>query len=135
MTETQQQTLRQFVEGHRITMDFMETDENKHAPDWRDAHHYKVTLRRLGKQLTTYFSQGYAHTEPPKVDAVLSCLADDAAGVDASGFEDWAAELGYDTDSRKAERLYQTCKREAANLRAFLGADLYSDLLYHTERE
>jgi hypothetical protein len=85
--------------------------------------------------MTTYFSMGYGHkgAKPEAVD-VLSCLANDAAGVEnAGGFEDWCAEYGYETDSRKAERIYKTCIHQSKRLRQFLGGEAYEQLLWRTE--
>lgn len=69
----------------------------------------------------------------PKVEDVLNCLASDASGIDQS-FEDWASELGYDTDSRKAEQIYQTCQKQARELRQLLGVTVFEELLNDTER-
>lgn len=94
--------------------------------------HYKVTLRRAGRRLTVPFSMGPAHCKEPTAIDVMSCLISDSAGVDGQGFEDWARDLGYDADSRKAEKLYRACERQAAKLRQFLGED-YHAFLYETE--
>lgn len=69
----------------------------------------------------------------PVVADVLDCLASDANGINQS-FEEWASDLGYDTDSRKAERTYQTCQKQARELRQLLGAAAFEELLYRTER-
>jgi hypothetical protein len=42
--------------------------------------------------------------------------------------------MGYDTDSRKALRTYNLCKRQADKLERMLGSDLFTALLYNTER-
>jgi hypothetical protein len=50
---------------------------------------------------------------------VLARVLADGEGACRVGFEDWASEFGYDTDSRKAERIYMTCQeqgRQAARL-------------------
>lgn len=52
---------------------------------------------------------------------VLASLAMDSDVLDAGGFESWASDLGYDTDSRKAESIYQACLDIALKLRAALG--------------
>jgi hypothetical protein len=127
-------TMKEFVEKNNVKIAVEYADENKNAPDWKNANHYKVTLRSNGKQLTTYFSQGYGITGEPKPEDVLSSLSLDSSGVENSrSFEDWAAEYGYDTDSRKAERIYKVCEKQANKLKTFLGDDLYQELLYHTE--
>lgn len=44
----------------------------------------------------------------PSAAAVLYCLLGDMEAIDQS-FTDWANELGYDTDSRKALAIYEAC--------------------------
>jgi len=131
-------TLAHFVARHNIVASAELVDGNPHCPDWHDANHYRVTLRgRFNghrRQLTVLFSMGYAHTSEPTAADVLDCLASDAVTVDCAGsFENWAADLGYDTDSRKAERTYRICQQQAEKLRAFLG-EHYSTILYQVER-
>lgn len=81
------------------------------------ARHYRVRLSRKWvdgtRSMSLYFSQGSAHTEDPTVADVLSCLALDASVLKAMTFEDWASDLGYDTDSRQAEATYRACKRQS----------------------
>lgn len=52
----------------------------------------------------------------PKAAAVLSALTLDADAGSRS-FEDWCADFGHDTDSRKALNLYLECQQTAAKLR------------------
>jgi hypothetical protein len=59
----------------------------------------------------------------PKIEDVLySLLLDGSADFDAQRFEDWCGYFGYDTDSRKAERIYGECLRTGQALRNALGA-------------
>lgn len=61
---------------------------------------------------------------PDPTDIVAS-LAMDSDVLDHGTFESWAADAGYDTDSRKAEATYRACLELALRLRAALGdADL-----------
>lgn len=57
---------------------------------------------------------------PPAIADVLFCLVSDASALDAPDFEHWAAEYGYDADSREAERTYQTCISIGLALRRML---------------
>jgi hypothetical protein len=137
---TKRLPLARFIAQERITMaqpEWVDRNPNMDLDGWsQTASHYKVRLRHKGKTLTTYFSLGSAHTSEPELASVLSCLADDAAGaVNAQGFEDWCSEYGYDTDSRKAERTYNTIIRQAGKLESFLGPEAYSTLLWNTDRE
>ena len=43
----------------------------------------------------------------PAIEDVLYSLVSDASVLDAGGFEGWAGDLGYATDSRKAEQVYK----------------------------
>jgi len=127
--------MKNFVKKNKISISVEWADENKNAPDWKNANHYKVTLKRSGRQLTTYFSQGYGISGEPTTESVLDALASDSSGVEnARSFEDWADEYGYDTDSRKDEKLFKVCERQADKLKRFLGDELYEDLLWNTER-
>jgi hypothetical protein len=118
-----------------IEVEWADSNPNMDSdPKWQ-ANHYKVKLRRAGKQLTTYFSMGIALSNEPSAEDVLDCLASDACGVEnARSFEDWCSEYGYDTDSRKAEKTFKLCTKQARQLRQFLGDDDYQTLLWKTER-
>lgn len=57
---------------------------------------------------------------PPLLRDVMHCLVSDAEAIDYT-FEDWAANCGYDTDSRKAESVYSRCLDIGLRLRRMLG--------------
>ena len=57
---------------------------------------------------------------PPTLNGILSCLISDADGADALTFEEWCSDFGYDTDSRKAERIFNECRRIAVLLQRIL---------------
>lgn len=123
-----------FCKMHHIRIESEYADENKNAPEWTDANHYKVTLKMGKKQFTTYYSMGYAITEEPQADDVLNCLALDSSSVEnARDFSDFANELGYDDDSIKALHTYKVCVKQAKRLKEFLGEDLYNTLLWEVE--
>ena len=128
-------SIQSFVGRNKITANVTEVDENPDMmdKDW-EARHYKVVLRRKGKQMTVLFSVGMGwETEPDACD-VLNCMASDAGGYDnARSFEEWCDEFGYDTDSRKAEKAYKHIGKSRAKLFNLLGSDLYNELLWETE--
>jgi len=127
-------TIQEFITENRISIKSEYADANKAAPDWKDANHYKVTLKYGRRQYTTYFSQGYGITGDPDAEGVLNCLALDSSGIEnTSSFEGWCCEYGYDTDSRKAEKIFKVCERQAKKLKVFLGEHLYQQLLFNTE--
>lgn len=99
------------------SLDWDKRDEwQQGANDWR------VTLSYNGRSYTLDFWQGKGITDAPDAAGVLECLLSDASGADQS-LEDWCGDLGYDTDSRKAERTWKACQRCALRLRRLLGSD------------
>lgn len=115
-----------------IKMSVERADSNPHMPDSRDhiMDHWKCTLQWRRKRLTVVFSQGEAFGgKEPDINSVLKTLIDDAASFEsAAGFENWAAEYGYDSDSRKAEALYKAVEHQVHRLERFLG-ELYNSLV------
>lgn len=124
----------------------------------RDWQHFawSATLSRGGVDLSTPFRSGIAHVTrtakrsyypdwgeflptyqptPPTAADVLDSLANDASAWENSrSFENFASDLGYDPDSRKAEAIYRACGEIAKGLRNLLGAEGYEELLWKVER-
>lgn len=100
------------------------TMTNGPLPEWagQGSHSWSVTLRYKGCQFTLPFYTGSMCGEVTAAD-VLSCLALDAGSTNQS-FESWCADLGYDSDSRRAEATYKACQRNAVRLTRLLGNDL-----------
>jgi hypothetical protein len=59
--------------------------------------------------------------DPPSAADVLYSLSMDASALDHPTFEDWAADNGYDPDSREGERIYRACLETGLKLRAAIG--------------
>lgn len=64
---------------------------------------------------------------PDRLDVIHSLLSDGDA-IEYRGFEDWAANFGYDTDSRKAEETYRACLDIGLKLRSALGDKVLAEL-------
>jgi hypothetical protein len=128
-------TINEFIADRKITMFAARTDSNPNMDGGENMDHWRCVLRFGKRRMTVLFSMGVGHNgkEPTAAD-VLDCLASDAAGiVNARSFEDWCRDYGYDSDSRKAERTFKVCEREAEKLRRFLG-DADRETLMFTER-
>lgn len=97
----------------------------------RGSTHYHITLERQGETMSFYWSQGPAHTQPPTLGAVLENLCMDWQGGETT-FEEFCSEMGYDTDSRRIERMYNAVQAQSADLsRLFDGmsiGDLCDDI-------
>jgi hypothetical protein len=130
-------TLEEFVAENKITLTFTRVASNPHMPDF-DADHYKVNIHHNKSWVSVYYSKGLGHKgAPPTTAEVLECLASDGAAISNAGgnFEDWAADMGYDADSRKAEKIFKTCEKQARRLHSFLGDDLYDRLLFDLDND
>lgn len=65
-------------------------------------------------------TQQKKHLEPDAV-SVIHSLVMDSDVLDSSSFEEWASNLGYDPDSRSAEKIYRACLEIALKLRNGIG--------------
>lgn len=83
-------------------------ESGKVPTDWEQVFEHRFTLKR--KPIPA-----------PDVLDVAYCLVSDADAIDYPDFEDWAADLGYDPDSRKGEKAYRACLEIALKLRAAIG--------------
>ena len=129
--------LSKFIADAGISMTVKPADNNPNMIDGDPrASHWACKIKAGRSQLTVAFSMGSGLSGEPKLADVLDCLASDASGVEncAGKFDDWCGEYGYDTDSRKAERTFNICKRQAANLKRLLGPSAYETLLWNVER-
>lgn len=63
----------------------------------------------------------------PTAAAVLYCLLSDARATEQC-FADWAVDLGYDTDSRKALAIYEACCATGLELRRVFTPDQRAEL-------
>lgn len=79
----------------------------------------KVT--RLAYRGTWQAERGASAIPAPELRDVMYSLSLDAGAIDAGSFEEWAGDFGYETDSRKAEQIYQACMKIALELRAMIG--------------
>jgi hypothetical protein len=133
-------TLQQFIRENkiRITVEYADSNPNMAADDkWmQSATHYKCILKCGNRQMTVPFNQGVAISREPTAADILNCLASDASSIENAGsFEDWASEFGYSPDSRKAEKTYNICRKQAEQLSRLLGnTTAYETLLWNTER-
>ena len=124
-----------FIKKHDVRM---ACEWEHERPDYlmddmpRGSNHYRCTISANGHRYTMHWSQGPAITDEPDAADVLDALASDASNTEA-GFENFAAEYGYDEDSRKAERIYRACVGVRKALFRLFGDDAEA-LMYEVER-
>jgi hypothetical protein len=91
--------------------------------DWqKKANAYRVTLRYQRRTMTIDWWQGTGIADDPDAASVISALLSDA-NAGAGTFEEFCSDMGYDSDSRKAEKTWRACKRINPQIRRLLGAD------------
>lgn len=133
MTHPLPRNLTQFIAQHKVSMTSRPAAGNPNMPADEGSRmtHWRCTLRSHGRSLTIPYSMGLAFSDPPDLLRVLNCLALDAASArDCEyNFEIWAAELGYDSDSRQNERIFHAVVSQSEELRVFLGDEAYKSLL------
>ncbi len=82
------------------------------SDEWRDtANRWLVTIN--GQKFDYY--TGIGIKEAPTYDRVLENLLLDSEALGQT-FENWASEFGYDTDSRKAFAIWESCCENARKL-------------------
>jgi len=81
---------------------------------------YRITLRREGRRYSFNFGQSLYDSKshvPPSAYDVLACITK----YDPGTFEDFCREFGYDTDSRKVEKVYKSVCKEFAGVKGLFG--------------
>lgn len=125
-------TIAQFIKKHGVKVTFKQvaTRPDIAAGEWIEGStHYRVTVSANRKRMTCNYTMGPAHEAGSvRPEDVLDSLKLDAAFGEYS-FPNFCSELGYDTDSRKAERIHKSCRRASVNLARILGAVAYAELL------
>lgn len=106
---------------------------SKRAPrdtdDWKDsANQWDVTLRLDGRILSVPYWTGTGIKDAPNAKDVIGSLLSDA-NIAAGTFADFCADMGLDTDSRKAWALYEACQQSGTDLRTLVGGQHYAALL------
>ena len=104
---------------------------------------FNILFKNNGKEASFSWKQGTgcvvkgskpgaAIPSKPKPAEVLARICAESLEVSNDSFEGWAANYGFDPDSRKAESIYQACHKNAEKLNR-LGLDsdtvqLFADL-------
>lgn len=97
-----------------------------HCPSYKGGKMSVDTAEAIRRECETgrkYSDLGVKKTAPilPKSEDVIYSLIMDSDVLNYSNFEDWAGDMGYDSDSRKAESIYRACLEIALKLRNGLG--------------
>jgi len=124
-------TFDDFTKQAELGFSFERRDSNPNmdGPMSPTATHWLCTLSRRDQFIEVPFSMGCPEMGEPTLGMVLGCLRMDAFSILVDSFEEWAAEFGYDEDSRQAERTFNACQQLSNDLRDLLGEELFELLL------
>lgn len=102
--------------------------------EWSDNRHqnfnnHMVTIKNIEteQKITFEFWASIAHPVLNKEYDILNafyCFVSDAVSGSES-FENFCSELGYDSDSRTAEKIYRKCKKQLEKLNRIYDGDIY----------
>jgi len=86
--------------------------------------HWGIKLTMSEKLYVTNYYMGRAHNKngnpvKPELSDILETLAMDCMAGEHLLFEDFAHEYGYDSDSRKAEKIWRQCQEARGKLMKF----------------
>lgn len=87
-------------------------------------------------QIAAVVEQGVAITTRPSAEEVADSLVSEVSAYrDAGSFESWADEFGYDSDSRKAEKLYNQVGAQVDGVvTLFGGSDKFDHVAHNVDR-
>lgn len=71
----------------------------------------------------------YRPSEPTKNEVLQSLSLDASTFISMPTFEEWCRDFGYDDDSIKAKKIFDTCYEQTAKVKSFLGTDDFNTLL------
>ena len=121
--------MNEFIEKHGIKCAVV--GDAKKPWDKRDewqqsANGFRVRMTAHGRRMELDFFMGNAITGVPQAEDVLDCLQSDSS-VMGMDFEEWCGDLGYDPDSRKAEKMYRETDRQARRVFRFMGREMFDE--------
>jgi hypothetical protein len=83
--------------------------------------------------MTLPYYTGRGWKRDPDLEDILGTLLMDATYYDYS-FEDFAREMGYDPDSRKAEKIYKKIQKQTEKLNKIFTEEEQEELLTYLEK-
>jgi hypothetical protein len=121
--------MQQFIEKHGVKC-VVVGDAKKpwdKRNEWqRNANGFRVRMTAHGRRMELDFYMGQGIGREPNAEDVLECLQSDSR-VMGQDFEEWCSDLGYDTDSRKAEQIYRETDKQTRRVFRFMGREMFDE--------
>src|SRR5512145_1232758 len=136
-TVTEEKTLDQFIIENNIVIAAQVLGKRRATIEERhtgvtESHiqYYKINVRRLRKQFTSYWAIHDGGHAPSNIIEVFESYHRDVK-IASMVFSEWVTTQGYDLNNRadraKAMGRYKRAEINAGKLRKFLGHDLYEE--------
>ena len=106
--------------GYVITVSDEDGDVSKST--WNAHKHWKVTVKKDGKQISYNFYGG-SMSKISSLDAFYGYLRDGVSYMDNRDFHDFCDEFGYTDYDRTAKEVFHACEKTYFKLRKFIGTD------------
>lgn len=121
-----EQLANDFAKATGTKLDVINWEFRKYfESDLQARYVFKCRLTRNGKMYTFTFGQSLANgSQQPTMYDVLACMTK----TDPGTFKEFCDECGYETDSRRAEKIYKGCCREYKAMQRLFG-DVMDQLL------
>lgn len=126
-------TIKEFADKHNVEVTLYKIPfRTDSGTEWdNSAKHYAFTLvnhSNAGKRYNGNYSQGSGIKNRPTVEDILNSLILDTMDVDFTSFNSFCDEFGYDSDSRKAYKIYEDCLKESEGLKHLFTSDQLKEL-------
>ncbi len=122
-------TFQEFIEKHEIDMSEKYAESNPYHEDaLPNTMHYVITLSCGDNEIEIPYSCGRM-AGYPYLEMVLCTVANEARVSEYDSFEDWADNFGFDSDSRRAERIFENCKEMATMLGGLLTHSQFKEFM------
>lgn len=99
----------------------------KRDADGWEHNAYHAWLNYEGRSMQTDYRAGMGITEHATAEDIVLAVFNNIL-ADGASFEEWADDYGYDRDSRKAEAIYNACKKQGEDLQRMLGDAAWREL-------
>ena len=120
-----------------IKLSLIRTDytEEDYKDEWKKtSNKYKARIKYNKKSMTIIYYTGSGWKKDPVLEDILGSILQDATYLDY-GFEDFASAMGYDPDSRKAEKIYKEIQKQAKKINRIFSKEEQEELLTYLEEE
>ena len=109
--------------------------EDDYKDEWKKtANKYKARITYNKKSMTIIYYTGSGWKKDPVLEDILGSILQDTTYLDY-GFEDFANAMGYDPDSRKAEKIYKEVQKQAKKINRIFSKEEQEELLTYLEKE